>query len=274
MIGHLFHEALNQNSFLIMSHRGFWGGNIIENTIESAIVAFNAGADIVEVDICKTTDDDYFLFHDGNEPKLFGHQKNFKTLSTEEVNKSHVLNSIGTPSGANINSLKQFLNWLPAGKLVNIDRSWEYWNDDAFFECIHASGKKDQLLFKSPVNLNCIHDFKTKGKGLMFVPIVKTREEAESVLSISELTTVGLELIITSLDSQMLDSKWLHYLREQKLMTIVNAENLGQGYNLLANLTDCSAILQDNDWSEIVKYDFDIIQTDWPNFLYSYRERQ
>lgn len=267
-----FNKRLKTKPYLIMSHRGFWGGNIIENSIASSILAYQAGADIVEVDVCKTADGDYYLFHDGNEPSLLGHQTNFKQLTTQEVEQTAILNAIGTNSGLKLTTLSDFLKWLPEDKLVNIDRSWDYWEDDNFFSQVYASGKIAQLVFKSPVQAKVIQAFIKNGRDLNYIPITHSREEANYIFSQQKLNTIGLELIIKNLDSELLDPDWIKEIKESGLFTVINAEHLGKGFNLLGGLTDHTAILNNNDWSPIVNLGCEVIQTDWPNFLNQYRE--
>lgn len=273
MIGNLFLEKVNKHRFLIMSHRGFWGGNIIENSIESAQLAFQAGADIVEVDVCRSSDKKYYLFHDGSEPRLLSRTENFKELSSAEIDNSKVYNSIGNTSGHKINMLSQFLEWLPADKLVNLDRSWEYWNDRDFFKILAESGKKAQLVLKSPVEKEYLDNFSENGMGLAYIPIVKSREEVDLVLSYQNIRTIGLELVVADLQSELLDSVWLEENREKGLFTIMNAENLGSEFNLFGGLKDDGALFGNDDWTKVIQLGLDVIQTDWPNFLFQYREK-
>lgn len=269
----LFLEKVNENVFLIMVHRGFWGGNIIENSVESSKLAFRAGADIVEVDVCQTSDKKYYLFHDGNEPKLLSRSENFKKISSMEIDTSEVYNSIGNKSGYKINTLSQFLDWLPNNKLANLDRSWEYWNDVDFFKILAKSGKREQLVLKSPAEKEYLDNFSKHGTTLSYIPIVKSKEEVDLVLSYKNINTIGLELVITDLQSNLLDPAWLEQNRKKGLFTIANSENLGSEFNLFGGLNDDVALLDSNDWTKFVQLGIDVIQTDWPNFLFQYREK-
>lgn len=269
----LFLEKRKQNPFLIMSHRGFWGGNIIENTIEAAFLAFKAGADVVEVDVCRTTDQKYYLFHDGNEQKLLARSKNFKEFFSKEVDDSEVYNSIGSNSGYKINTLSHFLDWLPENKLVNIDRSWDYWQDDAFFEIIRKSGKQDQLVLKSPVEKEYLDLFSEKGIGLYYMPIVQNKAEIDLVLSYPVIHTIGLEIVVNDAQSDLLNHSLMKQYKQAGLLVIANSEKLGSEFHLFGDFDDDTSLFQDNGWHGFVSLGIDVIQTDWPNFLYEYREK-
>lgn len=273
MNDNFFFKKAKEEEFMIMSHRGFWGGNIIENSVYSAYLAYMAGADIVEVDVCCTVDQKYYLFHDGNELKLFLHTKNFKELSSEEVDNSEVYNSIGSVSGHRINTLTDFLEWLPKGKLVNIDRSWDYWGEPDFFRILKNSGKADQLVLKSPVRKKYLELLAKNGPEFHYIPILKTRNEFQFVQLYEQIDMIGVEIVTEQLDSELLDPIWLSELKEKKYLIIANAENLGADFNLFGKLTDQEALLKGGDWGEIIQTGVNCIQTDWPNFLSEYRRK-
>lgn len=272
MSKYLLKKKLEKHPFLIMAHRGFWGGNIIENTIESSALAFKAGSDIVEVDVCKTTDDRYYLFHDGNELKLFLNDKNFKEYTSKEIDSMPVYNSIGTISGTPIARLSDFLAWLPEDTFVNLDRSWDYWSDPNYFSLLKESGKEKQVILKSPVKKEHLDHFSKNGTGFYYVPIVKSKADCALVQSYPDIDTIGLELIVTDEESELLDQVWLKELQEKGLLFVANAENLGENFNLFAGNNDDTAMFSEEKWQPFVDAGMTIIQTDWPNFLHAFRE--
>ena len=60
-------RELAEKKILIMAHRGVCGANIIENTMEAFELALRQGADILEMDVFRTTDGELFIFHDGTD---------------------------------------------------------------------------------------------------------------------------------------------------------------------------------------------------------------
>lgn len=275
MILQTIQNRLANVPYLIMSHRGFWGGNVIENSIESSILAVKAGADIVEVDVCRTSNGHYYLFHDGSELRLLNLNENFKTLSSATVDQTILLNSLGVPSGYKVTKLADFLAWLPENVLVNLDRTWEYWEDPEFFRILTDSGKEPQLFLKSPVQPQWLDAFASNGYGFSYVPIVHSREEWQIVLSYQTVRTVGMELIIRDLQSELLTNNlWLEKIKESGRFIVGNAENLGMDFNLFGGITDNTGLFQDEKWGKFVQSGMTVIQTDWPNFLSEYRKKQ
>lgn len=269
-------EALSKNRpFLIMAHRGFWGGNVPENSIESVTLAYKAGADVAEVDVCRSSDGKYYLFHDGSEPRLLGRKENFHSLSSLEIENSVLYNTIGAPSGHQITSLSTFLDWLPSGKLVNLDRSWKYWEDPHFFDLLSASGKQEQLVLKSPVEEKWLQDFSNNGIGFYYMPIVEKKQEWDQVLAYHKVDTIGLELVTMDLHSSFnTEAKWLEQAKEEGMLFVANAESLGEGFNLFGGESDDTALFDERQWDAFLQCGIDIIQTDWPNFLDAYRKTQ
>lgn len=148
----LFHQRLREKGFLILTHRGMRGGNIPENTIKSTQLAYQLGSDLVEVDIARSKDGVYYLFHHNNEKRLLGVENgSLEKLTSAEIDALAYLNGIGDDSGYHLEKLSDFLAWLPVDGLVNIDRSWFYWDDPAFMRLFVDTQTLDRVFFKSPL---------------------------------------------------------------------------------------------------------------------------
>lgn len=271
-----FVEPFSEKSFLILSHRGFWGGNIIENTRLSCQLAYRAGADIAEVDVCRSADGIYYLFHDGNEPKLLGRQEPFSQLSSQELDTINLRNSLGNPSGYHLEKLEDFLSWLPASRLVNLDRSWPYWRDERFFDILARSCKAYQLLLKSPVQEELLEQLAACQLDIAYMPIVHSQEDYRLVQAYPEIRTVGAEIIVPDAGSDLLDRHWLQLLRDQGMLIVANAEKLGEEYNLFQSLDDDHSLAkgEGEGWGKMLAAGVNVIQTDWPNFLSEFRKER
>lgn len=66
---------------LVAVHRGYHGGNILPNTVESVRAAL-AAADIAEIDI-SYVGGECFVFHDGEESRMFGFLTNLERMTPE-----------------------------------------------------------------------------------------------------------------------------------------------------------------------------------------------
>lgn len=273
----LFKERLEEKGLLIMAHRGFWGGNIIQNTRQASLLAAKAGADVIEIDVCRSKDGVYYLFHDGGEGQLLGSDRHFTHWTSQELTKTQYLNTLGQPSGYYPESLEDFLDWLPQDMLVNIDRSWLYWSDPEFFRILHRSQKAQQLVLKSPVHEEqWLEQFAKHAQGIAYMPIVFHVEEVYKVLAYPQINLLGIEWIIKSQQQALSSLEHFDDFRQAGLILMANAETLGESFNLFAKLDDDVALLENPDkvWGQIFDWGFDMIQTDWPNFLANYRQTQ
>src|SRR5690625_4453070 len=265
-------NQINQKGFLIVSHRGEWGGNIIQNTIQSTALASRLGADIVEIDLCRTVVGEYYLFHAGHEKDLLDEERKLLELSSKEIEEMTVYNSIASKSGYRINRLDDFLSWLPADLVINIERAYFYFDDPYLFSLLRESGKTQQFLLKAPVTKDYLTQFSQNGAGLNFIPIVVNPSELKVYEQYAgEIQTIGYEIVFRHEDEL---AKYTDLLKDYPLR-MANAIHLGMPHILAGGWTDDGALLQKGkDWEDILSAGFTAIQTDWPAFLNNYREEQ
>lgn len=271
-----FKELLNEKEFLIMDHRAFWGGNIIQNSQMASILSYRAGADVVEVDVCRTADGVYYLFHDGNEEVLLGQDKHFTKWYSTEVDATSVKNTTNDDSGYYIEKLEDYLDWLPEGKLINVDRAWPYFEDEKFINMLAASKKTDQMFLKSPVETKYLELLNDITLDILYIPIIKKKADFDKVLEYKNINTIGFEIIAPTENHELFDATWINKLKEDGYITIANAINLGPDHPLFADLTDDNALINNPDevWGRMLDMGINMIQTDWPNFLNDYRNQK
>ena len=265
-------NQINQKGFLIVSHRGEWGGNIIQNTIQSTALASRLGADIVEIDLCRTVDGEYYLFHEGHEKDLLHEERRFSEMTSKEIEEMPVYNSIASKSGYRINRLDDLLAWLPDDLVINIDRAYFYFDDPRLFSLLRESGKSHQFFLKAPVTKGYLTQFSQNGDGLNFIPIIVNPSELKVYEQYAgEIQTIGYEIVFRHEDEL---AKYTGLLKDYPFR-MANAIHLGTPHILAGGLTDDGALFQKGkDWEDILSAGFTAIQTDWPALLNNYREEQ
>lgn len=276
MNDNIVNKLKNKKEFLIMSHRGFWGGNIIQNTRQAAIVAVKAGADIVEIDICRSSDGVYYLFHKHAVRMLLNVDKEFEEMSSHEIDQLTLLNSNALDSGYRVEKLEDYLDWLPIKYVLNIDRSWDYWDDPYFFELLERSGKKKQFILKSPANVEFLDKLNAMNPGIAYVPIAYDQADFYRAEAYENINLVGVDLRIEYLNNHsLLQTNWLNKLLGRNLLIIANSEHLGREFRMFDILDDTAAIVSSETyvWDIMLKYGINVIKTDWPNFVNDYRQR-
>lgn len=260
--------------FLIMAHRGMWGGNIIENTRQAAIAAKAAGADIIEVDVCRSADGVYYLFHNGhgNEMRLLDLPSDFTTYASTVIDQTPLKNSIGANSGYYTERLEDFVHWLPDNYTINLDRSWLYWDDPNFYDILRYSGKSNQFILKSPVDGEAPFHLNNNDLNLRYIPILRHQDEWERLADYNNLNIYGVELIVAGSDN-VFTNDWIDEIGNQDYHILINSETLKANYPLFLGYDDNGAVLEnpESHWGPMLSFGATIIQTDWPNFLYEYR---
>ena len=91
----------------LVAHRGVNGANVPCNTLAAYKIAVNQGADVVEIDVTKSKDGEYFCFHPGTEPIFLKCGKFIPDMTAEEVKRTPILNMDEVPTHYRIPTLKE-----------------------------------------------------------------------------------------------------------------------------------------------------------------------
>lgn len=257
---------------LIVVHRGTAVGSLVENTPESVVAAVASGGDVVEIDVVASTDGEFFAFHDGNEQRLLGTTTDLRSCTAREIRAQRYVHSERPGRPAPVAGLLDLLGGVPAGTLVNVDRSWTWW--ESLLPALDALSMSAQLLLKcSAAALDRVDVLRAHPVKYPFVPICATVEQAHGHLDDPQLNTVGVELLARDAASPFLDPAVLADLRARGALVLVNAEVLTTGRDLFAGHDDERAVLgsPDEGWGPLFDLGVDAIQTDWPWLLRDYR---
>ena len=271
----LFEKALLMHDFLIMSHRGVWGGNVIQNTRQAAQLAKRAGADIVEVDISRSSDGTYYLFHDESSPYLLQSKLTLGELTSGEVDDLEYYNSRSTLSGYGIEKLSDFLDWLPINMLINIDLAWNYFDDPLLYQIIESSGKKDQIYFKSYPKDDRLKYFEELSGGMNYVPLIFEQEDVRKCReTYPGLNIIGYEIIIKDDQSDLLEPGFLAQFHAEQKLLIANSEYVAKDFKIYNGWNDDQALFdqEEDSWGKMLDTGVNTIMTDWPYFLNDYRK--
>lgn len=270
-------QATKQHPFLIMAHRGFRGGNIIENTRQSAQLAFMAGADIIELDVCRSKDHVYYVFHSTQEKKMLGLDKHFHDLTSQEIDACYQINSIGMESDYRVERFEDYLEWFPKDKIINIDRSWWYWDDPAFFELIDQYGMTENCFIKNSL-WNDGYDYLLKlnqsQQQIPYLPIATCQADYRKVQELENVRLIGIEMILMDPASDLLEADFMAELKANDQIILMDGEKLGRDKPFFFGREDDYSMLVDPDkgWGEMYRLGANVIETDWPNFLNEYRK--
>lgn len=277
-INALLNETLSRHPFAIAAHRGVPRGDIKENTLAAVIASKVVGADIAEIDIVRSTDGEYFAFHDGFELSRLGDVGSLLDKTGDEIAALRYSDYPGTYYG-HVERAGEILAGAPE-IVVNIDRSWRYWGDgflDWLDELVAANGDglERKLLLKCPAEREYLDALAAHGTRYMFMGMVNRPEDLDLFVDDERINTVGVELVAPTPDTAFADPAIYERLHELGLFSFINALDLGNGYCGLTGFDDTVSILRSprEGWAKLLALGADVIQTDWPEMLGAYREQ-
>lgn len=260
-----------KDQVLIAAHRGTEGGNIIQNTLRAHKNALIQGADLLETDVALSNDGVFYVFHTGQEQRVFGQNFSIEKTSSKEIDNMKIRNGTFDLVNQRITKFEELVESLADETCIVVDRSWFYWEE--FLKYIVKNGYSQKIIVKSPPTKERLDSLAKIAPNLYFMPIIKTEED----LIISKeyqtkINLVGYEIIFKKVNSPLISNDFISNCHKEKLLLWVNALNVNDETTLAAGFDDDTSILDSKEkgWGELIKRDFDIIQTDWPLLLRNY----
>ena len=257
---------------LVIAHRGTTLGSVPDNTVRAAIAALRSGADVVEVDVIRSTDGEFYLFHNGYEGKHFAGAEDLRTLTAAEIDALSYCWQ-GERGTVRPTRLLDLLHALPEAWL-NIDRSWSYWPE--LLDLLTAAGAARRVLLKSPPEPGALAALAAHPTPFLYYPIVRTPEQFAEVRSVPGLHLVGAEVLAAAPEDPYADPDEVAALAAEFPLVQVNALNLENGARLYLGHDDETALFEGPEagWGPLVRSGATAIQTDWPHLLREHLERQ
>lgn len=277
-INEILENKFNDNKFLIAAHRGCWGGNIAQNTKDSAKLAYLSGANIIEIDVAKTKDNKYYAFHTKKEKEILGLDINVEDMQSYEVEKKYILNELLEKSKSCIQTVKEIIDSSDESMIFQIDRSEFYLPEVLeFFRNNFDEKTLKRIMIKCSIKDECLKAFDEFDYKFMLMPILRKVEEIEILEKYNSINLIGIEVIAESEESPTYGSDFIKLLKEKfNVLIQINAIKLSKDEKLYADLDDDISMLVDPSigWGALLELGADIIQTDWPLYLNLYRKEK
>jgi len=266
-------QKKEQKKILIAAHRGTCGGYIVQNTIPAYENALKHGADILEVDVIMSHDGHFYTFHNGMEKVVLGTEHDIRTMSAAEIEALTCYNGDGNRISQKVEKLDHVLEQFKGRCLINIDRSWFYWEQSV--QALLRHNMPDQLILKSHVDPKLLNFLQNEKVELMYMPIVSTVDQLETVLNF-QLHLIAVEIIFKDLNSPLIQPKTIQALKSKDILTWVNPITLDDDHVFSGYLDDLRAITvsEEENWGRLIEMGFDILQTDWPLLLRKFVDGQ
>lgn len=255
---------------MIVAHRGVAGGNIPCNNIAAYDAALSQGADMIELDVSRSTDGVLYAFHPGMEYAHLRSEKRIDGMHSSEVAACRFVNQDGVDTGLRVNTLDEAFEHLKGRCYINVDKFWEH--PGPITEAIRRHHIADQVLVKAWPKEEVIRGMEEIAPDISFMALQRNRDECSEALIRRSINYVGVEALFASEDSEFATREYVERMNAKGLIVWANSivynykEVLAAGHN-----DDISVVGRpDEGWGWLMERGYNLIQTDWPLALKVY----
>ena len=247
----------------LVAHRGINRANIPCNTLTAFSVALDQGADVIELDVSKSRDGQFFVFHPGMEPVFLQGGKSIADMDAKEIENTPLLNADHVPTHYRVPRLADAFALLKDRVYINVDK---YWTDvEGITREIYRAGVEKQVIVKTYAVPQAIEQVERYAPELMFMQLVRDKDTTTEQLLQSKVNFIGNEILVGEESSPLVRPEYLQGLHDKGLLLWGNAIVYDERDVISAHHTDDSAycISKEHGWGWFADKGFDFIQTDW-----------
>ena len=257
----------------LAAHRGVCGANIPCNTLAAYKIALDQGADVVEIDVTKSRDGEFFVFHPGMEPVFLNCGKYIPEMTAAEVRELPLLNQDRTPTHYRVPTLQEVFALLKGRAYINVDK---FWTDvPGITQEIRKAGVEQQVIVKTPVEEEALNQVEKYAPDLMYCAVAWHKDEISEKLLNRDISYIGIEALFDREEDDIISDDYIQWLHDRGLLMWVNAIVYNERDVISAGHTDDAAVTGNADfgWGWLVRKNVDFIQTDWLASLKKYLEK-
>lgn len=265
----IFENRKSKGSPLLVAHRGVCGANIPCNSIASYIIALSQGADVVEIDVSKSKDGKFYVFHPGME-HVFLKSKGLWELDSSEIDKLRLLNQDSVETSYKVPTLEEVLLLLKDKAYINVDK---FWTDvEGISDVIRKCGVEKQVIVKTHVDEKALEAVTKYAPDFMFMPLIWHKDNVTDMLIKNGVNVIGAELLFSSENDACVSDEYIKEMHDKNLLLWVNSIVYNEKDVISAYHTDDISLYDNPDkgWGWLIDKGFDFIQTDWLLMLKDY----
>ena len=258
----IFENRKSDMPFLV-SHRGVNCANVPCNTMLAFKIAVNQGAGVVELDVSKSKDGEFFVFHPGTEKVFLKCGKTIPEMTADEVKGLRLLNLDEVPTHYGIPALEEVLLFLKDKVYINVDK---FWTDiEGITAVIRKCGVEKQVIVKTPVEEKYFKAVEKFAPDLMFMPLTHDRDTVTEIMRGRKINYIGVEALFGDLSDEVATAEYIQKMHEKGLLVWANSIVYDENEIISAGFTDDISLELGGDrgWGELAGRGFDFIQTDW-----------
>lgn len=245
------------------AHRGMPGGNLPFNSLPAFLAALENGAEIIELDVTRSTDGVLYVLHPGMEPVVLGTDRRVTQMTSEEVDALPLRNGDHTPTQYHVMRFADVLNALKGRCYINVDKFWTFPKEIS--EEIRRAGAEKQVLIKtspSEANLNAV---RTYAPDLPYMYMVKDKDEVFDAVKASGIRLVGMEILFADESAPVASPEYIARMHGEGMAIWMNGIVYDHRAVLAAGHNDDISVTGDPDggWGWLLDRGADVVQTDF-----------
>ncbi|MCQ6960425.1 glycerophosphodiester phosphodiesterase family protein [Mucilaginibacter aquariorum] len=265
------HQPLDKH-VMVTAHRGDWR-NAPENSLLAFKYAVAMGVDIIELDLNKTKDGVIIIMHDQTINRTTDGKGSPGDYTLAELKKFHLKNGLGRVTVNTIPTLEEAMQLLKGKVLVNLDKSYPYYNEA--YQVLRATGTSKQAIFKTTEDYETVRkQYPSIIDNITFMAVVDLdKPGAKQVIENYQrhIKPVAFELNFRTDTSAILKNN--RFINKNGSRIWINSlwASLNAGHD------DDTAIdlgNTENSWDWIIAHGATIIQTDRPREMLQYLRKK
>ncbi|MBQ2809886.1 MAG: glycerophosphodiester phosphodiesterase family protein [Clostridia bacterium] len=266
----IFENRKEKGSPFLVAHRGVCGANVPCNTIASYKIALSQGADVVEIDVARSSDGVHYVFHPGMEHVFLGSSRQISEMTSSEVDEMFLLNQDHVKTSYKVPYLKDVLTLLKGKAYINVDK---FWTDvEGISRVIRECGVEDQVIIKTYPNPSVMADIEKYASDFMFMTMAWGKDDTSEGLLERNINVIGAEVLFSRDSDECISEEYIAKMHNLGLLVWVNSIIYNEADVISAHHTDDISLYDDPEkgWGWILDKNVDFIQTDWLLMLKDY----
>ena len=265
----IFENRQARNYPFLTAHRGVCCANVPCNSIASYKIALNQGADVVEIDVSKSKDGKFYVFHPGME-HVFLKSEHLSKLNSWEIDELFLLNQDSVKTSYKVPTLEEVLLLLKDKCYINVDK---FWTDvEGISNVIRKCGVEKQVIVKTYVDDAALEAVTKYAPDFMFMPLIWAKDTVTDKLLENGVNVIGAELLFPTENEDCIQDEYIKKMHDKGLLLWGNSIIYDEAAVISAHHTDDISLTDDPDkgWGWLIDKGFDFIQTDWLLMLKEY----
>jgi glycerophosphoryl diester phosphodiesterase len=267
----IFENKKSLNRPFLVAHRGVCGANVPCNSMAAYKAALNQGADVVEIDVSKTKDGQYYVFHPGMEP-VFLKDKYIWELTADKLETKRLVNQDSVKTSYKVPTLSEVFALLKDKAYINVDK---FWTDvEGITNEIRKAGVEKQVIVKTYTDEESLSKVEKYAPDLMFMPMVRSRDEITDSLLKRNINLIGTEVLFKNDNEDCISDEYIKSMHDKGLLIWTNSIIYNEGDIINGYHSDDISVSDspDKGWGWLIDKNIDFIQTDWLLMLKNYIE--